>query len=113
MPDYAFYNAGSEVRGLGRLLLLGRRVLRRVLRPLFLRQVELFQALDARVEDVARAQASLVKQQERVQALLQALQCEREAMARRLAVLEDHLDTLLRGAGEPAVTIPLSTKIPA
>lgn len=113
MPDYAFYNAGSQGKGLGRVLVVCRRVLRRVLRPLFLRQVEIFEALDARVEDVARQQQTLVNQQERVQALLQAFQCEREAMARRLAVLEDHLEALLRGAEEPTTTLPFSTKIPA
>ena len=113
MPDYAFYNAGSEARGLGRVLLLGRRVLRRILRPLFVRQVELFEALDARLEALARQQQGLVKQQERVHDLLQAMNCEREAMARRLAVLEDHLNSLLRGADQPAPTIPFPTKIPA
>ncbi len=105
MPDYAFYNVGGGGTGLRRVVGLCRRLLRRLLRPFFQRQVELFEALDARAEEVAR-------RQERLQALVAMLRGERDATARRLAVIEDHLDALLR-AGGPGAAPPPGIKRPA
>ena len=51
MIDLAFYNAGGEnTKGPRLLLVLVRRALRRILRPIFLRQVEIFQYLIARLD---------------------------------------------------------------
>lgn len=44
MQDFAFYNAGSHsMKGPRGLVVMARRLMRRVLRPIFLRQVEIFQ----------------------------------------------------------------------
>lgn len=46
MQDFAFYNTGcDDTRGAKSVLVLARRLLRRILRPFFLRQAELFQRL--------------------------------------------------------------------
>ncbi len=93
MRDFAFYNAGCEPRrGLRGLLVPIRRLLRRLLRPIFLRQAEL-------LEEIAR-------RQERLEAFF----CDATALARRLAVLEDRLEELLarqEAAAAPAGPAPV------
>lgn len=52
MHDFAFYNVGDQnVKGPRSLMILVRRAMRRVLRPIFLRQVEIFQHLADRLGD--------------------------------------------------------------
>jgi hypothetical protein len=112
--DLAFYNAGChEARGARRVLVAVRRLLRRLLRPIFLRQVELFQGLINRldageqsvqavrddVESLARRQDEV---DERVETAL-AIGWDHVAMVRRLAVLEDQLATLTGQAAPSAV----------
>jgi predicted nuclease with TOPRIM domain len=64
MRDFAFYNAGcTEPRGARRLIIPFRRLLRRILRPIFFRQADLFQELgtdlDRLNEDRKRYQTDL------------------------------------------------------
>jgi hypothetical protein len=114
VQDLAFYNAGrDEIRGLRRVVVPVRRLLRRLLRPIFLRQVELFQELIHRldageksvqavrddVESLARRQDEV---DERVETAL-AIGWDHVAMVRRLAVLEDQLATLTGQAAPSAV----------
>lgn len=99
MPDYSFYDAGCVApKGLARVMVLFRRLLRRVLRPIFQRQAVLFAELDAKIDQVAGGLGGLAQRQER----LEAFECDGAALARRLAALEDRLDTLLtREAATP------------
>ncbi|WP_422925918.1 hypothetical protein [Singulisphaera sp. PoT] len=51
MIDLAFYNAGGQnTKGPRILMVSARRIMRRILRPIFLRQVELYQYLIARLD---------------------------------------------------------------
>ena len=53
MDDVAFYDAGCQSpRGFRRIVIPFRRVLRRLLRPIFLRQAELLQQLGMRIEEM-------------------------------------------------------------
>jgi hypothetical protein len=86
MRDCHFYRAGCDkARGLGKLLLPVRRLLRRILRPMLFRQVELFEGFD---HDLERLEGFLES--------LHGFLVDREALARRLAVLEDRLEALLQ-----------------
>jgi hypothetical protein len=110
--DLAFYDAGcNELRGARRVVVPVRRLLRRLLRPIFLRQVELFQKLvdrrdagEASLQVVRDDVDKLTKRQdevdERVEAVL-AFGWDYVAMVRRLAVLEDQL-VALTGQATPA-----------
>jgi len=89
MTDFAFYNVGCEApKGLRWLVEPLYRLLRRLLRPIFLRQVALYE--------------ELARRQERLEAFV----CDRTALARRLAVLEDHLQTLLQQTPAPEERCP-------
>ncbi len=113
MTDLAFYNAGcQEPRGLRRVLVFARRGLRRILRPIFQRQVELFQALCDRLDAAERADASLrddlnalAKRHDNLNAQMQtamAFGWDYVAMVRRLSVLEDRVETLIQTSGPTA-----------
>ena len=92
MPDLSFYDAGCVApKGLSRLVVPFRRLLRRVLRPILLRQAALFAELDAKIDRVGSGLGGLAHRQER----LEAFECDGAALARRLAALEDRLDALL------------------
>ncbi len=53
MIDLAFYEAGGQdAKGLRSLLVMARRGLRRILRPIFLRQAEIYQYLIRRLDDL-------------------------------------------------------------
>jgi hypothetical protein len=105
MPDLAFYNAGCEgSSGLRQLLVLPRRLLRRLLRPIFQQQVALFQHLIDRLDrsetedrKLEGELATLTKRQseidDRVETVL-AFGWDYVAMVRRLALIEDQLAAL-------------------
>jgi hypothetical protein len=110
--DLAFYNVGcQEPRGARRLVVPARRAMRRLLRPIFQRQVEIFQSLCDRIDaaevaeghlrsdldDLARRQDELADQ---VQHAI-AFGWDYVAMVRRLALLEDRVSSLA-AAGSPA-----------
>lgn len=112
MHDLTFYNAGcDELRGFRRVVVPFRRVLRRLLRPIFFRQVELFQSLIDRldaceksleavradVDALARRQEALEEQAETVL----AFGWDYVAMGRRLTALDDQLATLNGHAASP------------
>jgi hypothetical protein len=122
VPDLAFYNAGcNDTRGPRRALVLARRLLRRVLRPIFMQQVVLYQYLIDRldrcetgfrgnIETLSKRQDELTERVETIQ----AFGWDYVAMVRRLAVLEDQLAALTGQAGpssedvdsEPSVLFP-------
>jgi hypothetical protein len=97
--DLAFYNAGyHETKGIRRVVLPFRRALRRVLRPIFLRQVELYQEIDHELNDLSRRQDELAEQ---LKTTL-AFGWDYVAMVRRLAVLEDQIASVT-GTAAPIV----------
>lgn len=106
MIDLAFYNAGGADRiGLRMLIVLPRRLIRRILRPFFQRQVELFQSicdrLDAAEKSDTRLQKDLLGLQKRQGALgqqlepTQALAWDYLTLVPRIADLEDRIEALL------------------
>ena len=118
MRDYLFYNAGQlEARGVGRVTFPFRRLLRRLMLPFFQRLVALLQEIDKDLEQAAERQGrweslqqerdqeretqvkrvqEVFKDLTRRQCELEAVHLDHEALVRRLAVLEDHVETLLR-----------------
>jgi hypothetical protein len=107
VPDLAFYNAGcTDAHGIRRVVVLARRLLRRVLRPIFAHQVVLYQYLIDRLDrgetTVQGELETLRKRQdelaERVETI-QAFGWDYVAMVRRLAVLEDQLAAVTGQAG--------------
>ncbi|AGA25883.1 hypothetical protein [Singulisphaera acidiphila] len=99
MQDFAFYNAGShDLKGPRGLLVMVRRLMRRVLRPIFLRQVEIFQYLADRLDNhenrvfALRIDADAMKRQH--QALAQELGQQNEALAHRQDLLSGRQDEL-------------------
>lgn len=110
MRDLAFYNAGClELRGLQRLTVPFRRLVRYLLRPIFYRQVELFQELQndlatmagtqqqllGEIGELSQALSRLRTDLEETRTALQELRRETAPFARRLERLEgleeDHL----------------------
>jgi hypothetical protein len=113
VSDLAFYNVGCErPRGIRLLVVVPRRILRRILRPIFHRQVELLRELFHRlyatelaVERVERRQdelregltRDLGRRQDELDEKLQTLVAmgwDHVAVARRLAALEDQIAVL-------------------
>ncbi|HEV3167906.1 MAG TPA: hypothetical protein VGZ22_28150 [Isosphaeraceae bacterium] len=105
MIDLAFYNAGChEPRGLRRGLIAWRRLLRRLLRPIFLRLADILQHICNRLDDHDRAVHSLradldrvIQRDEQIARHLQAAMSfgwDYVAMTRRLAILEDRVEAL-------------------
>lgn len=94
MQGAPFYDAGtSEARGIRKGVLLARRVLRRLLRPM------LFQ-LDTELRAMANRQDQL---DHRVKAAL-AMGWDHVALVRRLAALEDRVEELTARAEREAAT---------
>jgi hypothetical protein len=93
MRDYLFYNYGcTEPKGLRRVVIPFRRILRRFLLPMFQHQIELYRQLDA---DIDR----LSQRQEQLDCQLKAstsLGWDHIAIVRRLAALEDHVEALMQ-----------------
>jgi hypothetical protein len=105
MRDLAFYNVGcQEPQGVRRLVVPFRRGLRRVLRPIFLRQVEIFESLCDRLDVTEGEERSMrrdlddvTRRQDDLGAQLQtsmAFGWDYTAMVRRLAALEDRVEAL-------------------
>ena len=89
MRDFAFYNAGIEdARGPKRVLGIARRVLRRILRPMFFHQEAIYRDFQAQVDELS---AQLQTLSSRLSST-ESLGWDYVAMARRLAAIEDHLD---------------------
>jgi hypothetical protein len=127
MRDYLFYNAGClEVHGIYRLAVPFRRLLRRILLPFFQRLVALLQDVDKDLEQLAERQRNVealhlecdaqarqlgeeFKALTRRQANLEAVHLDHDALVRRLAVLEDHVESLLRAADDQTVAARLHT----
>jgi hypothetical protein len=85
VQDLAFYNAGcSGLKGWRRIVIPFRRLLRRLLRPIFQRQVALFEQVFRR-EDLLEAQIQTTM----------AFGWDYVALVRRLAVLEDRVEALM------------------
>ena len=106
MHDLAFYNVGcDDPRGLRRVVVLARRCVRRLLRPIFLRQVELFQhiletqaALADRCDQHEQAVQVLMQRIDHMDVQLQATLAfgwDYVALVRRLAILEDRVEALM------------------
>jgi hypothetical protein len=90
--DLAFYNAGCEnPHGSHRVaaVVLLRRLIRRLLRPLFLRQVEILQHIIARLDEQPRATA-LIRQELQVE--LQLFRDEQADQARAVRALREEID---------------------
>jgi hypothetical protein len=111
--DLAFYNAGChETRGVRRAVVPFRRALRRVLRPIFLRQVELLQEiwhrldhLDHEVHALHHELHVLSQRQDDLAEQLKttlAFGWDYVALVRRLAIMEDQIATL---TGASATTL--------
>jgi hypothetical protein len=114
MSDLGFYNAGcDEPQGVRRLVVPLRRLIRRILRPIFQRQVELFQSLCDRI-DVADCNdqslrselANLANRHDDLADQMQstiAFGWDYVALTRRLAILEDRVEALMaRNEGQDA-----------
>jgi hypothetical protein len=104
-PEYEFHAAPFDTRGKRVLLLPLRLLLRKLLVPLWQRQVELFRHLGGEVE-------ALKARQDR----LDALATDVVALTRRLAALEEHIEELLqrdREARPPAEANGRGKRLPA
>jgi hypothetical protein len=105
MRDLDFYNVGcDEPTGARRLMVAVRRSLRRVLRPIFARQVEILHSICDRLDATEQAENALRRH---VDALSQrqddlsdqahtamAFGWDYTAMVRRLAALEDRVESM-------------------
>jgi hypothetical protein len=101
MRDFAFYNAGcTDLRGLRRLIVPFRRMVRRILRPIFYRQVELFQELSAELDHQSEARKQQQMELDRSRKALndgrQELSCHREELKGHHAELDRHRAELER-----------------
>ncbi|MDB5350037.1 MAG: hypothetical protein JWN86_1284 [Planctomycetota bacterium] len=98
MTDFAFYNEiGDGPRGLKRAVVAVRRLLRRLLRPIFLRQAELMASLASRLDDhvakIDEAHRRIDRTSDEIQDTI-ALGWDYVAMVRRVAALEDRIEAL-------------------
>jgi hypothetical protein len=114
--DLAFYNAGcGGLKGPKKAIIPFRRALRRVLRPIFQRQVDILQHLcdrldgdDREIRGLRTDLDHLTRRHEHAASQIQATMAfgwDYVAMARRLAILEDRVEALMaraeRAAGDP------------
>lgn len=113
MRDYLFYGAGMQPSRMRFLVVPARRVLRRLLRPMFVRQVEIYEGFAADIEDLRSRTEDLRKEiaevNEKVESIA-ALGWDHVALTRRLAAIEDRLAMAdNNGHGEPSFrTAPAS-----
>ena len=93
MHDLVFYEAGChEVKGMRRVVIPFRRLLRRLLRPIFLHLDSQLNSLGAELNSLDRRQNLLDRD---LKAVL-AMGWDHVAMVRRLAALEDHVEALMQ-----------------
>ncbi|WP_169979989.1 hypothetical protein [Tautonia rosea] len=111
MRDFAFYNTGiNDAKGPKRVLGLARRLVRRLLRPMFFHQEVLYRDLQAQIDHLS-GQVEALSQRS---ATTDAFRWDSLAMARRLASIEDHLARMQPPANaERAVPSPGSRIDPA
>ncbi len=108
MRDFAFYNAGvDDATGPKRMLGLVRRLIRRVLRPMFYRQEAIYQELQEQIDHLS---AQIQTLNDRV-ATTDAFGWDSVAMARRMSAIEDHLASVRTvvpegGRVDPANALP-------
>jgi hypothetical protein len=99
--DLAFYNTGCDApAGKRALLVPPRRLLRRLLRPFFQRQVDLYRELHERIDAIEHALHTIRERQDRLAAETfagVALGWDHVALSRRLACLEDAVEALSTG----------------
>jgi hypothetical protein len=111
--DLAFYNAGcQETKGVRRAVVPFRRALRRLLRPIFYRQVELLQEIWHRLDHIDHSLQALrhevhtlsLRQDELDEQLKTTLAFgwDYVATVRRLAIMEDQI-ALLTGTAAPSI----------
>jgi hypothetical protein len=78
-----------------------RRALRRILRPIFVRQVDIYQDLYSHIDAMTEAghglRGELSRMNDRLESSL-ALAWDQAAYARRLAALEDRVEALMQAA---------------
>lgn len=87
MRDYKFYAAGMDPARFSWLVVPGRRAVRRLLRPVFYRQEELFAEFG---NDIDELKAQVAKLSVELEAL-KGLVWDHVAVTRRLAALEDRI----------------------
>jgi len=93
MQNLVFYEAGChEVKGIRRVVIPFRRLLRRLLRPIFLHLDSQLNSLGAELNSLDRRQNLLDRD---LKAVL-AMGWDHVAMVRRLAALEDHVEALMQ-----------------
>ncbi len=92
MRDFAFYNAGCERSGSWKrsLIVAPRRLLRRLLRPIFQRQEQIDHQLQDQIEAIGGKSDGLAREVSAVA----ALGWDHVALTRRLAMLEDEVERL-------------------
>lgn len=91
MRDYAFYNVGcSGHQGHRRAIVPLRRLIRRLLRPFFFRQAELFEQLGRDIDELAKRQDEFDR---RLRTSL-AFGWDYVALVRRLTTLEEYVEAL-------------------
>lgn len=117
MRDLAFYNVGcQDPKGARRIVVPLRRLLRRLLRPIFDRQVAIFGELCDRADRLEQENHALRAQVERFDRRHDALAARMQttvalgwdyvATVRRLAVLEDRVEALLAARDDARPSIP-------
>jgi hypothetical protein len=102
MMDLEFYHAGCQPATGKRRLVVGlRRIVRRLLRPMFYHQVAIYRMFHHRIHEV---EAKWLK--------VRASEFDQRAMARRLAILEDQVELLLARADRSGAEKPAATTLP-
>ncbi|MDQ6909198.1 MAG: hypothetical protein M3Z84_00190 [Actinomycetota bacterium] len=88
MRDYKFYGVGMDPRHAQHVVVLSRRLLRRLLRPIFYRQAQLFEELGSEIDEL-RARLAAIDKEVRS---LPTIESDHVAFGRRLAAIEDKLN---------------------
>src|SRR5262249_1419445 len=106
-----FYNAGcTDPKGLRHGVVAARRLLRRILRPMFFHLAELLRQLADQADGLAREQDALAARQDQLDQQVQtapAFGWDYVALGRRLATLEDQVDQLLQRNGAESVEVSI------
>jgi hypothetical protein len=104
--DLAFYNAGcQETRGVRRAVVPFRRAVRRLLRPIFHRQVELYQEIWHRLDHIDHSLHALHHEQHALRHELHALRHELHTVSGRQDGLDEQLKTTLAFGWDYVATV--------